>query len=290
MNLRDRLPLGASGLKVSPVCLGMCGHPDVVSAAYEAGVNFFLITADLHWPYYSATRTGVSELLRSRRVRDDIVVAVVSYLAPAMFQFLQFREVTEAVPGLERVDVLLAGAVSNDEDCFPRIAALEAARDARLHCSRAIGATFHSRSHALTLARAERLDVSFVRSNPLFCEGKRDLFPHLPGSGRTLHYNFKSTMFHVGEEATAKLPAHLWRPHITDTYRWALSQPNVNGVLAGFESTKEVGQLVDAVERGPLRPDEQHYLEELTLRTHYKHRRKSLALLRQRQAARATVS
>jgi hypothetical protein len=77
----DRLRLGISGLSVSPICLGIVGSPETIGVAYDAGVNFFFLTADLHWPLYEGLRQGLSQLLsRVPSVRDQIVVGVVSYL------------------------------------------------------------------------------------------------------------------------------------------------------------------------------------------------------------------
>ena len=71
--LTDRLVLG-EGLEVSPVCLGMVDDPKTVAAAYEAGINFFFVTADMHWPLYSPLREGLKRLLKQKRVRERIVV------------------------------------------------------------------------------------------------------------------------------------------------------------------------------------------------------------------------
>src|SRR5262245_54155501 len=51
---RDRLVLGEQGLRVSPYCLGMIRDPETVGAAFEAGINFFFVSADMHWPLYQA--------------------------------------------------------------------------------------------------------------------------------------------------------------------------------------------------------------------------------------------
>ncbi len=53
--LTDRVVLGDS-LLVSPICLGAVARPDVVLAAWEAGINFFFLTADMHWPMYEPLR------------------------------------------------------------------------------------------------------------------------------------------------------------------------------------------------------------------------------------------
>ena len=41
-SLGNRLRLGVAGLEVSPVCIGMVKEPEVVQAAFEKGINFFL--------------------------------------------------------------------------------------------------------------------------------------------------------------------------------------------------------------------------------------------------------
>jgi hypothetical protein len=98
--LTDRLPLGRSGLQVSPVCLGMVPRPETVPAAFDAGINFFFLSADLHWPRYEGMRRGLETLLaRGGGVRDEIVVGVVSYLEQPLFQTFQVQEVIDAVAG-----------------------------------------------------------------------------------------------------------------------------------------------------------------------------------------------
>ncbi len=110
----DRLPLGTNGLRVSPLCIGMTPSADVVSAAFDAGVNFFFLTADLHWPLYEGLRRGLRDLLaRGPSIRDQLVIGVVSYLDEPLFQYLQLREVLDSVAGLDRVDLIVAGAVAH---------------------------------------------------------------------------------------------------------------------------------------------------------------------------------
>ena len=53
----DRLALGREGLVVSPFCLGLVRVPETISAAFDAGINFFFLTADMHWPLYEEEET-----------------------------------------------------------------------------------------------------------------------------------------------------------------------------------------------------------------------------------------
>src|SRR5262249_12510537 len=107
--LTARLPLGA-GLRVSPFCLGMTDDPNVIPAAFDAGINFFFVTADMHWPIYEATRRGLQMLFaRGGGVRDDVVVGAVSYVTQPVFCHAPFAEVIDAIPGLGHLDLTIIG-------------------------------------------------------------------------------------------------------------------------------------------------------------------------------------
>src|SRR5262245_34055395 len=91
--LTDRLALGRKGLRVSPICLGLAYDAATVSAAFDAGVNFFFLTADMHWPLYEHTRRGVADLLsRGGGIRDQIVVAGACYPTQPEFCTMPFQE------------------------------------------------------------------------------------------------------------------------------------------------------------------------------------------------------
>src|SRR5262249_53107376 len=102
--LHDRFLLGTSGLSVSPICLGIT-TTETVRAAFDAGINFFFVSNDLHWILYQPLMLGLDALLQSGVKRDEIVVAGVSYLSNPFFRYLQFNELLAAVPRLERIDL-----------------------------------------------------------------------------------------------------------------------------------------------------------------------------------------
>ena len=259
----DRLPLGRSGLTVSPICMGITGSPETVVAAYEAGVNFFFISADLHWPLYEPTRKGLEMLLRDNPTRrDSIVVGVVSYLDEPLFYALQFNEVIDSVPGLGRVDLLIAGAVSSDNSFYPRVQSLQRARGVRHAGSSAIGATFHQRPFAVVADYYEWLDISYIRYNTSHAKAREDLFPYLKPARPGLLYNFKSVMSRVSEEqfTALRLPGTYWKPSPTDYYRFVLSQADLDGILCSPLTPAEVKGLCRDLEKGPLSAEEQEYL------------------------------
>ena len=112
----DRVTLGDSGLQVSSFCLGQVRSPDTVCVAFDAGINFFFLTTDLHWPLYEAARQGLRQLLaRGGGIRQQIVVAAVCY--PTQLELCRdpFRELLLELPELETLDIMVAGAAYADE-------------------------------------------------------------------------------------------------------------------------------------------------------------------------------
>lgn len=259
----DRLPLGQSGLQVSPICLGIVEDPAVVPAAFDAGVNFFFVSGDLHWPLYEGLRKGL-ELLFSRgpSVRDQVVVGAVSYLDQPIFQALQFHEIIQCVQGLQRVDVLLAGAVWSLENFQSRVAPMQQARQLSYLGSQGIGASFHDRNTALLSIQYGPLDVQFIRYNTAHPGAQKDMFPYFPQQKRSLTYNFKSMMSRVTPERFRELglAERFWEPHPTDYYRFALNPAVMDGVLCSLYSVEQLNELLLALEKPPLTPEEEAYM------------------------------
>ena len=261
----DRLRLRDTDLRVSPICIGATESPDTTIAAYEEGINFFFISGDLHWPRYAHTRAGLTRLLEgSPSRRDEIVVAAVSYLDEPFFGLLQFEEILESVPGLERIDVLLAGAVSSDFSLL-RITSLQRARTRNHLGAAAIGASFHKRRYMLSSA-ARHLDIHYVRYNPEFSKSRVDLFPHISPDASLLTFGFQSQAACVPSELfrSLDLPNGSWLPSAGDYYRFALTPDPIDGILCSPSTPEEVRILARALEEKPLTPDEEKYMIRLS--------------------------
>lgn len=262
--LTDRLTLGGSGLSVSPVCLGLVGSPDIVPAAFDAGINFFFLTADLHWPLYEQLRLGLRGLFaRGHGIRDRVVVGVVSYLDEPMFQHLQFNEVIDAVPGLERVDVLIAGAIPSAQSFGDRLPALYRARAAGYLGARSIGASFHDRATALTSLTHEAVDVHFIRYNTGHPSARHEIFPYLLPDRSSRIFNFTSTFSRVTPERFRELgldARRYWLPKPADYYRFVLTSGHVDGLLCAPRHVDHIGALADALAEGGLTQEEEQYM------------------------------
>jgi hypothetical protein len=263
--ITDRRPLGMSGRLVSRVCLGTAGTEATVCAAFDAGINFFFVTTDMHWPEYEATRRGLTALLQRRRsMRDDIVVAAVCYLTQPEFCWRPFAELVAAIPRLGRIDVSVAGGAYGREWRL-RLAEYQEHRRTGFLGIGAIGASFHDRRAALRGINAGLIDLAFSRYNPLHVNARTELFERLRRRRAALLYNFNSTHGFVGRRAMAALGLgeQYWRPRVTDCYRFALARPEIDGLLVAMRSPAEVAALARALERGPLDDEEQQYMTDL---------------------------
>lgn len=262
----DRLTLGRAGLRVSPFCLGQVEKPAAVLAAFDAGINFFFVTADMHWPLYEGIRQGLAQLFRRRRgIRDEVVVAAVAYATQPEFSWMPFGEVVDAVPGLKRVDVTVAGGAYGYE--LPRrLPQYRDHRRFRYAGARAIGVSFHDRIAAREAVSASSVDIALARYNSGHPGARRDLFPHLPLRHRTLLYGFTSTGGFVPRARFRELglASTYWFPSFGEHYRFALTPPQVSGILCAPSTPREVEALCRAVEKGPLDAEEEKYLVDLT--------------------------
>jgi hypothetical protein len=265
-----RLAIG-NRLDVSPFCLGMVDDSDAVLAAYDAGINFFFVTADMHWPVYGPLREGLAKLLaRGGDIRSRIVIAGASYIVFPEFSEAPYEELIESIPGVGTLDVLVAGGMYT-QDLERRIPTLQRHREQRFLGARAIAATFHDRPALVPFARDGTLDLCFVRFNAAFLGARTEVFPHVTDRKVPL-FNFKSTLGYVSDARCDELdlPADYWRPDITDHYRFVLSHDAIDGVLCSLTTPAHVAELVEALELGPLDDDEQEHLVQLKVLDHSK--------------------
>lgn len=251
---------------VSPFCLGAVGHPSVVASAFDAGINFFFLTADAHWPQDEHLRRGLEQLFaRGSGIRDRVVVAAASYAVQPTFRHSPFVDVIDHVRGLDRLDVLVAGGVHGD-DFARRFKAYEQHRQNAYLGARAVGASFHEPAALAPHAVRGDLDVGFIRHNPILSGARKDLFPRV-AERRSRIFGFDSLLGAIGNERLEQLglePDH-WRPKPRDYHRFALSAPEVDGVLFEAKDSAHVEELAHALEEGPLDDEEQQYLLDLAL-------------------------
>jgi len=260
----QRLTIG-DDLPVSPFCLGMVSDWRLIPQAFDMGINFFFVTTDMHWPLYEASRKGMKALFARKGVRDQVAVAGTCYPTQAEFCIAPFQELVHSLPGLGYVDVLVAGGVYGP-DLLTRTAVLR--HVAAAGRARAVAASFHDRQAAIAAANHRVIDLGYVRYNPAHPGARTDLFPHLRGDHPPL-FNFKSMRGYTSHDRLRELqvdPA-LWYPDAPDYYRYALSRPQIAGLLFSVTRGQELIELDAALGKGGLTPDEEDHLDELAVLT-----------------------
>jgi hypothetical protein len=241
----------------------MVNDPDTIKAAYEVGINFFFLTGDMHWPLYEEARAGLKKLFDSGVSRDSVVIACACYPTQPEFCTAPFHEVIEFAPWIKRIDVcVMGGTYSND--FFARLPVYLRHKDTRMCGTSAVGATFHDRPSAVPAINCKLLDIAFIRYNPAHSGADRDVFPRLHAERKVPLFGFKSTYGSVTPDEYAALGVgeDNWRPRASDFYRYALSSP-LDGVLCSPATPAQVGELVQAMERGPLSEVELEYMRNL---------------------------
>jgi hypothetical protein len=146
-----------------------------------------------------------------------------------------------------------------------RYRVFERIRKERHFGSLAIGASFHDREAAAATTNHGLFDVSYVRYNTLHTGASVDLFPYLTRPTKTLLYNFTTTQGYVTDDAWEKLalPDFGWRPTITDHYRFALTRPELAGLLVSFGEVAHIEGMARALEQGPLSEEEERLMIDL---------------------------
>jgi hypothetical protein len=239
----------------------MVSEPDTVLRAFDRGINFFFVSADMHWPRYEAMRQGLARLLARGGVRDRFVVASVSYATQPEFVTTPHLELLEAIPSLEHIDVLVAGGAYGHE-IGARAEPYRAMVRRRHVGARAFGISFHDRHAAAHAMERTIADVVFIRYNPAHPRAREIVFPATNRAVSVPLFSFKSTTGWLTEERLVELglASHHWRPRVTDYYRFALTSAELDGVLCAPNTPDQIDDLADAMARGPLTEEEQQYL------------------------------
>jgi hypothetical protein len=244
----------------------MVGEPAVVGAAFDAVVNFFLVSADMHWPLYEQTRRGLAELLaRGGTIRNQVVVAGVCYPTQPEFCSMPFEELVVAIPGLTSLDVLVAGGAYGWEFGRRQVVYAEH-RECGYLGNRAVGASFHDRKAAVGAVQGRHVYIAYIRYNPGHAGARRDVFPDLTARPRPLVFGFKSTFGYTPPARMTEfgLPApEFWHPAVADHYRFALTPPEMDGLLISLRKPGEVSAGAAALEQGPLTEEEEGYLTDV---------------------------
>lgn len=238
----DRIALrGSAGLAVSPVCIGMVQDPAVVVAAYDAGVNFFFLSGDLHWKAYEPLRVGLRHLSAARPASvDEAVVGVVTYLAQPDLMEGAWEDALREVDQFAN-KVLVVGGVFRED--LQRRADTAARVHAACASTTPFGLTIHDTALAMIEAVHCMASILFIRYNHRWRTADAEVLPASAASDTPL-FAFKTTKFAGRSPGT-----------FADHYRFALGREGIDGVLCAPADVPELEALQEAIDAGPLPAD-----------------------------------
>lgn len=110
------------------------------------------------------------------------------------------------------------------------------------------------------------LDVMMLRYNIARTEIEETIFPRLASDKENAPGIVVFNVAHEGlrffHTPPPRYPQDLYVPTIPDCYRFALSNPWVDVVLAGATTRNEIDQALHAMEQGPLDQEDYAFLRE----------------------------
>jgi aryl-alcohol dehydrogenase-like predicted oxidoreductase len=249
-DFHEPIILGRSGLRVSRLGLGasFSAPTSAYEEAFDKGVNYF------YWG--SLRRNFMGEAIRhlAPRHRSELVVVIQSY---ARLGAIVVRSLERALSQLrlDYADVLLLGWHSKP----PSARIVEAALRLQTRgLVKHLAVSGHNRLMFPSLLDDLRFAIWHVRYNAVHRGAEREVFPHLaarPPDTRPGLVTFTTTRWgHLCDPK--RTPPGERTPIGTDCYRFALSHPTANVVLAGPSSAAHMAQALRALDLGPMTADE----------------------------------
>ncbi|MAE70654.1 MAG: hypothetical protein CME06_09315 [Gemmatimonadetes bacterium] len=242
--------LGRSGLLASRLGLGSsyAAPTSAYEEAFERGVNYF---------YWGSRRRGeMARAIReiAPRHRDSMLIVVQSY---ARFGALVRASTLKALRSLriDQADVLLLGW--HNSPPTPRVIDAAIGLIDAGHV-RHLAISGHRRTMFPALLDEQRYSIWHLRYNAVHRGAERDVFPaltQLEAAGRPGIVTYTTTRWgHLCDPR--RTPPDERPPTGTDCYRFALSNPHVDTVMAGPNSRAQMRQALDALTLGPMNDEE----------------------------------
>ncbi len=260
----EKRGLGKTGLSVSAIALGSSygvGGGDI-ERAFDHGVNTFLFGSMRR----AGFARGVRALTQTQRKRDDVVLAIQTY---SRIGFLMRPFVWSALRslGTDHVDVL-GLAWWND---VPSRRIWDAALDLRERgLVKHLMVSCHHRPSFESFMKHEACEAWMVRYNAAHPGAEREVFPLLDVNdvaARPGVFAFTTTRWGSLLD-TSLTPKDEKTPRASDCYRFALTNPHVDSVIAGPKNGVELDEAIAAMERGPMSDDELAWMKRVGTAVH----------------------
>jgi aryl-alcohol dehydrogenase-like predicted oxidoreductase len=242
----NKVVLGRTGLEVMPLGLGSSygvGRRDV-ERAIERGIGY------VYWGSVQRPGFGAAIAHAARRRRDAVVTVVQTYTRVGSLMRLSLEQALRRLR-IEYTDILLLGWWNQPPPRRVTDAAL-ALRDAGK--VRHIMISGHHRTLFPKLAADPIFGAIMVRYNAAHPGAENEVFGRL-GHPRPGVVAYTATRW--GGLCDPRLvPVGESVPRASDCYRFALSHPEVDVVLAGPKDGTQLDEAMAGLDRGPMNADE----------------------------------
>jgi aryl-alcohol dehydrogenase-like predicted oxidoreductase len=239
-------PLGRTGKLVGP--LGLAASYGVgekgVELAFERGVRYF------YWGSLRKTSygKGLKNVLAKDRAGTTLVIQ--TYTRIGMLMGVSLRRALRWL-GTDHCDVLLLGWWNG----MPPARIMDAAR--RLKDSGAVkhlAVSTHERPKVPEFSGI--FDIVHVRYNAAHRGAEKEIFPHIPEARDSRAGIVAFTATRWGKLLKPQRGLDGKTPTAADCYRFCLTDPHVDVVIAGARNDQDVIDACDGMAKGPLSPDE----------------------------------
>ena len=255
----DRIEIGNTGLLSSRLGIGSTfdASTAVIEDAFERGINY------LYWGTVRQPDFARAMVNLSKHHRDELILTVQSYSQdPSSIE----GEVEDALKtaGIENFDFLLLGN-RNSALSGEYVELFERLRDRGL--LRYMSLSSHNRPFLPSLLEdyeqdRSPFDLLMLRYNPVHRGAETDVFPFIQERKHPTIATYTSTRWgHLLD--SDKMPPGEVPLTARDCYRYALSNPAVDMVIAGPANGDQMGEAISALEAGPLEPEERARIERI---------------------------
>ena len=255
----DRIEIGQTGLKTGRIGIGSTfdAPRHAIENAFDRGINY------LYWGTVRQPDFQLAMAHLAQKHRDQVILTIQSYSDdPSTIT----GEVEEAIStgGVDSYDFLLLGnRMTKPSEAY--IEVFEKLRTRGL--VRFISLSSHNRplipdflaEYPNGLSPYELL---MLRYNPVHRGAETDVFPHVTKQHRPTIASYTSTRWgHLLDPS--KMPEGHDPVSARDCYRYALSNPAVDMIIAGPGSADQMDEAISALEQGPLDEEERQRIEHI---------------------------
>lgn len=251
MNLKERVPLGRTGFKVSRMGLAQgYGVPaaSIERAFHEYGINYFYVSPLLR---LRNMRKAISNLASNHA--DELMVVLARMYFGGGFGAWRLERFVESWLKrfkLDRIDLLFQGVDKPlTEKIVEKTRRLKDAGKVRF-----VGISSHERPFLGAFVRGEvdsPVDFIHIRYNAVHTGAEQEIFPHLPKESRPGIGIYTATCWKkllkpkLYPEAESPLTG-------ADCYRFVLSNPEVDVCITAPSNTEQMEENLKTLEAGPL--------------------------------------